>query len=149
MRKVILALASLSVLLLTISCGEKPGSLRKLEDVVPEFTKRLNKASKTGEYENLIHIFDENATIMLRTEFHPEVMQGHDQIIDYLSNFTPETIFQTGDVEVSSLRAGTDYTYIQPDGKSGSGNWQFRLNNRGKISELAIIPAEREGESDY
>ena len=128
------------------SCGEKPGSLRKLDDVVPEFTKRLNHASKTGEYTNLMKIFDQNAIVLLNTEFNPEVMQGHSEILDYFSSMPAETQFTTSEVELSNLWASTEYTFIQPNGKTGSGSWQFKLNNMGKISELTIVPGEDEGE---
>ena len=139
----------LPVLLLNLySCGEKPGSLRNLEDVVPEFTDRLNDATVSGNYTPLIRLFDENATLLLKTEFNPEVMNGRGEIEEYFLGYPKDTEFNTSDLQSSELTASAEYSYIQPNDKTGSGVWHFKLNNSGKIAEMTIVPAEELGEEE-
>lgn len=140
MKHIATVIISAIILMLIASCGGKPGGLMKPEDMVAEFTKRLNMACTKAEYDDLLKLFDKNAKVLIQTEFNPELHQGLEKIRGYFSAIPLDTKFEIGEVRLSGLQAETRYSFIQKNGVSGSGVWKFKINNMGRIGELAIIP---------
>ena len=142
MKRIIQILIVVAIIFTITSCGDKPGGLRKLDEMVPEFCDRLNEACQTSEYNDLLKLFDDDCKIMLQTDFNPEVHQGISGARGYFGNLRIDTKFQIGEVTISGLDAVTQYSYMQENGASGTGTWQFRINNMGKIKEMTIFPGE-------
>lgn len=142
MKKILLALLVALMAWTLISCGGKPGGLRSFEEMVPEFTNRLNESLETGTYNELLELFDKNCIIIVNTEFHPENHNGRDGARAYFSSLPLEIEFEIGEINQSGLRAETDYTYNLPAEGLKVGIWQFRLNNMGKIREFTVTPGE-------
>ncbi len=142
MKRILQTLLMTSILLVIVSCGDKPGGLRKPEEMVPDFCNRLNKACADAQYENLLKLFDDDCKILLQTEFNPEVHRGLKGARSYFSAIAVDTKFEIGTVSLTGLNAVTEYFFLQPNGVNGVGRWQFRINNMGKIRELTIIPGE-------
>jgi len=146
MKKLILAIPAALLLSIVFSCGGRPGGLKDFRELVPEFTIRLNKAIKTNTYNELIALFDKQCAIVLNTEFNPEMYHGHVGARQYFSGIPGDVVFEIGEIELQGLRAETVYNYKRKDGSRGSGVWQFKLNNMGKISEFTISPSEQKVE---
>jgi len=142
MKKNLLVLLVTVIAGTLISCGGKPGGLRSFEEIVPEFTKRLNKSLETATYNELVDLFDKKCYIIVNTEFHPENFTGRDGARTYFSTLPLEVEFEIGEIVMDGLRAETDYTYNHPDEGLRKGVWQFKLNNMGKISEFTVTPGD-------
>ncbi len=146
MKKLIGILTAGLAFAILLSCGSKPGGLKDFNEMVPEFTVRLNKALRSNTYTDLLDLFDRECAIVLNTEFNPEMYRGHEGGRRYFSAIPEGTVFEIGEIELQGLRAETVYNYQQKNGASGSGTWQFKLNNMGKISEFTISPGEMSSE---
>ena len=138
-RTAAILILSVSLLTLLMSCG-KPGGLRNPEDMAVLFTKNLNEALASGEYEKLVNLFDKEGMILLNTDFNPEVHRNSRGIRNYFAAIPIDTKFEVSNIEVNGLRVEADYSYLQKNGVNGSGTWNFSINNMGKIKELAIVP---------
>jgi|GEM_PF-1934955 len=146
MKKLIGVLPLAVAFSILLSCGSKPGGLKDFNEMVPEFTVRLNKALKSNTYTDLLDLFDADCAIVLNTEFNPEMYRGREGGRQYFSGMPEGTVFEIGEIELKGLRAETVYHYQQKNGASGSGTWEFKLNNMGKISEFTISPGDTGGE---
>ena len=135
-------LVSLSVCLMMVSCGEKPGGLIKTEEIAPAFTKRLNKAYDSGSFQKLLPTFDSKAKVLYNSEFHPEIYVGREEIRGFFAKTPPGTVFKIGEVSTRGMMTSTNYSYITLKGDEGNGEWIFRMNNMGKIAELTIVPLD-------
>ena len=142
MRKISFHLGLIAILAIQLGCGGKPGGLKAFEEIVPEFIERLNKACDTGIYDDLLRLFDKKAKLIISPEFHPEVLTTPEKIREYFTAFPLEIKFSISEVTINNLLAETHYSYTKPNGAIGTGIWQFKLTNMGKIAELSIIPNE-------
>lgn len=143
MKKLFLITAYLSIIALFISCGGKPGGLKDLTEIAPEFALRLNESLQTDDYAKLMKLFDKNCKIIVSTEFNPLFYDGTESARRYFASLPRETVFETtGGGELEGLRTEIAYKYKLKTGAWGDGTWKFKLNNMGKISELTITPGE-------
>lgn len=142
MKKILLVLLVAILAWSLISCGGKPGGLRSFDEMVPEFTKRLNKSLETATYNELLELFDKRCIVIVNTEFHPENYTGRDEARTYFTTLPLEVEFEIGEITLAGLRAETDYTYNLPAEGLRKGIWQFKLNNMGKIREFTVTPGD-------
>lgn len=142
MKKITITLILLSIVVLLTACGGKPGGLKSFDEIVPEFVDRLNEACATGVLDDLMKLFDRKAKLIVRTKFHPEVLEGHEEIRNYFAAIPLDTKFRIGEINIVRLMAKTHYSYQQVNGARGTGAWNFKMNNMGKVAELYIIPGE-------
>ncbi|NQS97932.1 MAG: hypothetical protein HQ591_05720 [candidate division Zixibacteria bacterium] len=142
MKRITAALALLSIIILLTACSGKPGGLKSFDEIVPEFVDRLNEASATGVFDDFMKLFDKKAKLIISTEFHPEVLIGLEEIRGYFVAIPLDTKFQIGEVSIVRLMAETHYSFQQVNGARGTGAWNFKMNNMGKVAELSIIPGE-------
>ena len=125
-----------------IACGGKPGGLRSFEDMVPEFTKKLNQSLETGTFDELISLLDKKCIVIVNTEFNPEYYTGHAEALTYFNSIPLQTTFEIGEIKLVSLRAETNYRFNLPGEGLRIGTWLFKLNNMGRISEFTVTPGE-------
>jgi len=138
-RTAAIIILSVSIITLLVSCG-KPGGLRNPEELAELFTKYLNEASASGEYEKLVNLFDKEGMILLNTDFNPEVHRNSRGIRNYFAAIPVDTKFDVNNIVVDGLQVEANYSYLQKNGVNGDGTWKFSINNMGKIKELVIVP---------
>ncbi len=143
MNKRIITIIAFLTLAILIACGGKPGGLKDFNEIIPEFTERLNEAMNKATYNDLISLFDKNCLIIVNTEFNPEIYKTYQGARTYFSSIPLETRFTYGEIQIAGLRAETEYRFKQKNGLTGSGLWNFKFSNMGKISELTITPKEQ------